>query len=71
MNIWDCAIFDKVRNSLVQTLVDVLESSVNPVITRRKSVTEVKLEDNVVVFGVEVKKVLWSLLEMAMFNLLV
>ena len=58
MHIWDGAALDKVRDPLVETLVDVLESGVDPVIIDRQCVAEVKFEDDVVVFGVEVKKVL-------------
>lgn len=63
MHIRNRAVLDKFRNTLVQTLVDVLKSGVDPVITRRKSVAEVKFEDDVVVLGVEVEKVLWFMLD--------
>lgn len=60
VHIWNGAVPDKGRDPLVEALVDVLKSGVDLRITRRNSVAEVKLEDDVVVLGIEVEKVLCS-----------
>lgn len=58
MGIRQRAVLDGVRDTLVEALVEVLESGIDLLITASREVAEVEFEDNIVVVGIEVIQVL-------------
>ena len=58
MGIRQRAVLDVVRDALVEAFVEVLESSVDLLITASGEVAEIEFENNIVVVGVEVIQVL-------------